>query len=275
MTDIAFERAGSGEPLVLIHGTGGSRGVWAPVRGILERERDVIAIDLPGHGESPAAPPHMAPTPPGYAHVLAGFLGELGLEDAHLAGNSVGGWTALELAKLGRARSVVALGPAGLWEVNPRSAYWSLRLDRVGAKRFRRPLEAALSTRAGRIALLGQSFGRPWRVPADAAIETIRAFGRTRGFREHLELTSRIRFEGGRRIEVPVTVAFGTRERLIPRKGRLRGELPAHTLWIELQGCGHVPMWDDPELVARTILDGGATAAAPAAAGDAAGLSRG
>jgi pimeloyl-ACP methyl ester carboxylesterase len=256
MTGIAFDRAGSGEPLLLIHGTGGVRGVWAPVRSRLERERDVIAVDLPGHGESPLAPPHILPAPPGYAHVLAGLLDELGLEQAHVAGNSVGGWTALELAKLGRARSVVAFGPAGLWRRNPRSSYWSLRLDRLGAERFRRPLEAALGTRAGRVALMGQSFGRPWRVPADAAIETIRAFGRTRGFREHLEATSSTRFTGGHEIEAPVTVAFGARERLIPRKGRLRDELPAHTRWIELAGCGHVPMWDDPDLVARTILEG-------------------
>ena len=57
-------------------------------------------------------------------------------------------------------------------------------------------------------------------------------------------------------IDVPVTVAFGERERLIPKSGRLRDELPAHTRWIELGGCGHVPTWDDPALVARTILEG-------------------
>jgi pimeloyl-ACP methyl ester carboxylesterase len=188
--------------------------------------------------------------------VLAGFLDELGLEDAHVAGNSVGGWTALELAKLGRARSVVAFGPAGLWQRGPRSSYWSLRLDRLGAERFGGALEAALRTRAGRIALMGQSFARPWRIPADAAVETIRAFGRTRGFRTHLEMTSSIRFQDGQEIDVPVTIAFGTRERLIPRKGRLRDELPAHTRWIDLEGCGHVPMWDDPDLVAQTILEG-------------------
>jgi pimeloyl-ACP methyl ester carboxylesterase len=258
MTDIAFDRAGSGEPLVLIHGTGGSRAVWAAVRSRLERERDVIAVDLPGHGESPLTPRHIAPAPPGYARVLAGLLDDLGIEQAHLAGNSVGGWTALELAKLGRARSVVAIGPAGLWEVSPRSSYWSLRLDRVMAVRFADALARGLRSRAGRTVLMGQTFGRPWKVPPDAAAETIRTFGATRGFREHLELTTRIRFEQGQAIDVPVTAAFGTRERLIPRKGRLRDELPAHMRWIDLEGCGHVPMWDDPDLVARTILEGAA-----------------
>jgi pimeloyl-ACP methyl ester carboxylesterase len=268
MSDIAFERGGSGEPLVLIHGTGSSRAVWKPVRSRLERERDVIAVDLPGHGESPLAPWHIAPAPPGYARILVGFLDDLDIEQAHLAGNSVGGWTALELAKLGRARSVVAIGPAGLWEVSPRSSYWSLRLDRFGARRLDAALTRALRTRAGRIALMGQVVGRPQQLPPDDAIEMIRTMGRTRGFREHLELTTRLRFEGGHEIRVPVTVAFGTRERLLPRKGRLRGELPPHTRWIDLEGCGHVPMWDDPELVARTILEAASVGeAAPAPVG--------
>ena len=255
MTDIAHERAGSGEPLVLIHGTGSSRAVWGPVRSVLEREFDVIALDLPGHGESPLAPPHIAPAPPGYARVLADFLDGLGIERAHLVGNSVGGWTSLELAKLGRARSVLALGPAGLWEVSPRSAYWSLRIDRLGSKHLDRPLAAALRTRAGRVALLAQTVGRPWRMPAEDAVEMIRGMGRVRGFREHLDLTTRLRFENGHDIDVPVTVAWGARERLLPKKGRLRGELPAHTRWIELEGCGHVPTWDDPELVVRAIRE--------------------
>jgi pimeloyl-ACP methyl ester carboxylesterase len=254
---MSFERAGSGEPLVLIHGTGSSRKTWAPVLPALTAERDVIAVDLPGHGESPLAPAEVQPTPFGYASVLARFLDDLGIDSAHVAGNSVGGWTALELAKLGRARSVVALAPAGLWRrhnpTSSRLSLWTMR--RVS------PPAILLRTPVGRTVLLGQTFGRPWRVPANVAVDIARTFRETRGFDEHLAATSRTRFTGGKAIGVPVTVAFGKRERLIPRRGRRGGELPAQTRWLELAGCGHVPMWDDPPLVARTILEGTGTAA--------------
>src|SRR5256886_844180 len=90
---VVFARRGAGEPLLLIHGTGGSRSHWRPVVDLLAPHRDLVLVDLPGHGESdppPAGTPH---TPIGYAQVLARLLDELGLDSAHAAGNSVGGWT--------------------------------------------------------------------------------------------------------------------------------------------------------------------------------------
>lgn len=253
----ARDRTGAGEPLVLIHGTGSSRKVWAPVTELLAAERDVIAVDLPGHGDSPDNPAGSTPNPIGYAELLGGFLDDLGLERVHLAGNSVGGWTSLELAKNGRALSVVALGPAGLWRGrNPRRASGSLRMSRALS-----PLGVAigrvgLRSAVGRTLMLGQMFGRPAKLPYDAAMDAIRGIRDMRGFDEHLEATGSTQFKGGGAIDVPVTVAFGERERLIPKSGRLRDELPAHTRWIELPGCGHVPTWDDPRLIARTILEG-------------------
>src|SRR5215212_1454183 len=112
---VAIERHGSGEPLLLIHGTGGSRLVWRSVVDLLTPHREVLLVDLPGHAESDPPPDGVPHTPIGYAPLLAGVLDEIGFDMAHVAGNSVGGWTALELAKLGRARSVVALAPAGMW----------------------------------------------------------------------------------------------------------------------------------------------------------------
>ena len=55
-SSLAFDRTGQGEALLLLHGTGSSRGVWKPVIPLLGRERDVIAVDLPGHGGSPLVP---------------------------------------------------------------------------------------------------------------------------------------------------------------------------------------------------------------------------
>jgi pimeloyl-ACP methyl ester carboxylesterase len=256
---ISYDRIGTGEPLVLVHGTGSSRKVWAPVLDALAAERDVINVDLPGHGQSPLVP-EQPPTPIGYARVVAALLDELGIAKAHAVGNSVGGWTALELAKLGRASSVVALAPAGLWVKNPPRARVSLRMSHAASPLMARVGPVVFRPAPLRAALLGQMFGRPTRVPVADAVESARGMANTRGFNDHLKQTSQSRFEGGASIDVPVTVAYGTRERLIPKSARMRDELPEQTRWVELEGCGHVPTWDDPWLVTRTILDGSAPA---------------
>ena len=127
---LAYQRAGNGEPLLLLHGTGGSLRHWAPLWSILAAQRALVAVDLPGHGNSDPPPNDGDHTPVGYAATLADFLDRLGIGTAHVAGPSVGGWTALELAKLGRARSVVAIAPAGLW------AQHDLDLPRFGGVRL-------------------------------------------------------------------------------------------------------------------------------------------
>ena len=127
---LAYQRAGNGEPLLLLHGTGGSLRHWAPLWSILAAQRALVAVDLPGHGNSDPPPNDGDHTPVGYAATLADFLDRLGIGTAHVAGPSVGGWTALELAKLGRAPSVVAIAPGGLW------AQHDLDLPRFGGVRL-------------------------------------------------------------------------------------------------------------------------------------------
>jgi pimeloyl-ACP methyl ester carboxylesterase len=251
---IAFERSGEGPPLLLIHANGMSRAAWKPVLPMLRREREVIVIDLPGHGDSPPVPSHISPAPPGIAVLLAELLDALGVERAHVAGNSLGGWTALELARRGRALSVVALGPAGLWEHGPIKPVIALSLAHRGARRWPALARRAVRTRAGRQVLFRHFIGDPGRVPPDDAATLVEALGRASGFHALLVGTHMGRFAGGRGIEVPVSVVFGQCDRTVPASARRRDELPAHTRWHEPPRLGHVPMWDDPELVAQLIL---------------------
>ncbi len=255
---LSYERRGSGEPLLLIHGAGSHRRAWDPVLDRLAVERDAITVDLPGHGDSPLMEKVTSPTPANFARLMAAFLRELGIESAHVAGNSSGGWTALEMAKLGHARSVTALSPAGLWNKGtPRQIIWAFRLSHVLARRLGRAAPLLLATGSGRTLLLSQFFGRPWQIPADAAVGSVRNFACSPGLWPHIKATSKERFSGGREIEVPVTVAWGSREiLLLAGQARLRKELPPQTRWIPLPGCGHVPTYDDPALVARVILEG-------------------
>jgi len=256
---VALERRGAGEPLLLIHGTGGSRSHWGPVADLLATQRELVLVDLPGHGESDPLREGIPHTPIGYAQVLVELLDELGMDSVHAAGNSVGGWTALELAKLGRARSAVAISPAGLW---PKRDPWrctvqlssQYRLGRLFSPLVPRLMRSGL----GRTLLLRGTVAKPRQMPAEAAIDMATTFAETQSFRAHLAATRRERFRDGQGIDAPVVVAWGDKDRLIPAKARRRDELPAHTRFVTLPDCGHSPMWDDPELVARTILEASA-----------------
>ena len=139
-----FERSGSGEPLILLHGIGGELCVWEPVLEPLARRMDVIAVDLPGFGRSPALSEGVMPTPFALADAIAGLMAELGIDSAHVAGNSLGGWVALELGKTDRARSVTALCPAGLWGAPLRRAGAPAR---GGAQQLARGLRPVLPLR--------------------------------------------------------------------------------------------------------------------------------
>jgi pimeloyl-ACP methyl ester carboxylesterase len=236
---------------VLLHALGADRQMWEPVRGALAAERDVLALDLPGFGGSPPLT-GVAPTPAALAGAVARFLGEeLGLDGVHVAGNSLGGWVALELALAGRARTVTAIAPAGLWPE-------PLVARRGGARAVARaalPIAGALvrTARGRRLALAG-SVAHPERVPPAAAAHLIRAYATAPGFEAVDHAMRAGRFLGLADLRVPTTLAWPSDDRLVSRPRRL----PADVDSVVLDGCGHVPTWDDPEQVARVLLRGSA-----------------
>ena len=108
---LAMTRIGAGEPLLLIHPLGADRSVWDPVLGNLSVDHDCVAVDMPGFGDSPELPVDVRATPTAIAASAVATLDALGLDSAHIAGISLGGWVALELGKTGRARSVQQSAP--------------------------------------------------------------------------------------------------------------------------------------------------------------------
>ena len=110
---LGYDRLGHGSPLVLLHPLGADRRVWDPVLQRVAEHRAVVAVDLPGFCDSP--PLRDTPTPRALAESVAAFLESIGVARPHVAGNSLGGWVALELALGGRVRSATAIAPAGLW----------------------------------------------------------------------------------------------------------------------------------------------------------------
>lgn len=250
-------RGGSGEPLVLIHGIGSSWEAWLPVLPGLEAHHDVLAIDLPGFGDSSPLASGVQPTVAALTDAVERHLDAAGLERPHLAGNSLGGWIALELARRGRGHSVVALSPAGMWTSREAGyARAALRSTYAAARRLRPRAELLTRSAAGRVAVFSLVSSRPWRIEPDQARRALEALGGTDAFLDTLYHSISGRAEGLDQIRVPVTVAWGSRDRLLlPRQGpRFARAIPDATL-RPLPGAGHVPMWDDPELVGRAIAE--------------------
>ncbi|WP_162832992.1 alpha/beta fold hydrolase [Streptomyces sp. CB09001] len=263
---LAYARVGAGEPLLLLHGIGHHRQAWDPVVDVLATERDVIAVDLPGFGESSALPPGLPHDLPTTSAVLGAFCASLGLDRPHVAGNSLGGLLALELGRENLVRSVTALSPAGFWtQAERRYAFGVLMGMRRTARSLPLPLVERLSrTAVGRTALTSTIYARPGRRSPEAVVAETLALARAEGFTQTLRAGRSVLFTD----DVPgvhVTVAWGDRDRLLlPRQGiRAKRAIPRARL-VRLPGCGHVPMNDDPALVARVLLDGSRTQSARA-----------
>jgi len=253
---INHRREGAGPPVVLLHGVGHHWQGWRPVMELLTGEFDVLACDSPGFGASAPLPSGIEPTIPAYADAFEWFFAELGLERPHVAGNSMGGAIALELARRRAIRSAVAIAPAGFWNgPELRFCQLSLRALAQTPKLARPAVEALTRTRAGRVALFFQTFGFPTRLPVQEAIGTLRDAWASPAMSSVLDAFGSYRFEAPQEIRsVPVTVAWGNRDRLLPYRlqaPRARRMLP-QAEHVTL-GAGHVPFYDDPPAVAAVI----------------------
>ena len=249
---LAHDRSGEGPPLVLLHGIGMSRTVWRPVVPLLAREREVIAVDMPGFGESPPGPQTLG----GLADAVAAFAASLGIDRPHVAGNSLGGGVALALGAAGRARSVCAISPVG-FATRREHAYGRavLTLTRLLA-----PATPVLAgPRIARAVSGAHVSARPWRIPREDVLQ----WGRAAAGAPSYWALLRADWEA----EAPAcatTIAWGERDRLLifsrqfPRAQR---RLPS-ARHVVLRGCGHVPTWDDPEQVAQVLLEASAIGAA-------------
>jgi pimeloyl-ACP methyl ester carboxylesterase len=255
MPSLAFDQAGSGPPLVLIHGLASSRRCWDLVTDDLARDFTVFAIDLPGHGDSGPIPGQTVTPATELARAVGAFLDQRGIDRAHLVGNSLGGWTALEAAADGRAASVTALCPAGLWEPL-RKPMAAIQFNRRAALRLRPVVPTLMRLAPLRRALMRTGAERTATVPYAVAVDAARAQADAQGFDQAHDGALHRRFERATSIpaDVPVTIAFGDNDRLLPAPRFQQRELaPAHARWDVLWHCGHAPMWDVPSLTTQLV----------------------
>lgn len=241
-------------PLVLLHGVTGSGRIWQDVVPLLSGQHDVHTPTLPGHRGGPAIQRRPA-TIGELVDAVEHYLDEHGLAKPHLAGNSLGGWVSIELARRGRAASVCALSPAGFWwdaKSHDRVA-GHINRTRTLARILRPATPLALRSAIGRRLGLRDVACHGERLTA-ARVQEIADIADDSTFMD--DYTPHEQVAPLDPLPCPITLAWSQFDRLVPAEtyGRTaRERLPGAT-WVLLPGVGHIPMIDDPELVARTIL---------------------
>jgi len=251
-------RAGRGTPLVLLHGASMSWRAWRPVLPFLTGRHDVFVPTLAGHRGAVALRPDATPNMDAVVDALCGQMDEAGIETAHLAGNSLGGWVALELARRGRARSVIGFSPAGAWR-SRRDLVRLIGLFRVARAVLGAPAIGPL-VRESALRTIGmrRAFGHPTRIPVEDVrgmlADMLDCEMLTRLFSGEVAVSSLRPFDVAL---CPVKIAWSQWDHVIPyrRYGRPLAELVPGAEFTVLRGVGHVPMYDDPRLVARTVLE--------------------
>ncbi|MFD1872125.1 alpha/beta fold hydrolase [Hymenobacter bucti] len=256
--EMNYVRRGAGKPLLLLHGIGGSWRSWQTVLDGLVAERDVIAVDLPGFGDTP---PLTGPVTIGtLADAVTTFLLRHDLLGIDVVGSSMGARLVLELARRGGVvGAVVSLDPGGFWQGWQVPVFYHSVGMSVKLLRAVQPIMPALTGNVlTRSLLLAQFSAHPWRVPAQAALDELRGYAKSPSFEELLtDLVYGAEQRGAPRhaIKAPLVIGWGRQDRVCwpGQSARALAKFPdARLYWFEQ--CGHLPQWDQPAETIRLIL---------------------
>jgi pimeloyl-ACP methyl ester carboxylesterase len=250
-------RRGSGSPLLLVHGLGAGWRSWQPILDELAAHREVIAVDLPGFGETP--PMDGAVSIATLTDSVEEFIREQGLDEVATAGQSMGGRIVLELARRGVGGDAVALDPGGFWTDRELAFFGAtLRPSISLVSALRAALPGLLGNPVTRTALLVQFSARPWALAPQTVLPDLRGLADAPATGPAMDaLTKGPKQAGAPAGTVPgrVTIGWGRRDRVtLPRQARRAlAAFPDATLhWFE--HCGHFPQWDAPKDAIRLIL---------------------
>ena len=244
------ERHGAGPPLLLLHGLGGSRHSFDPILAELSADREVIAVDLPGFGETPEL---VGPaTIPAYADAIAAFLREQDLLGVDVVGSSMGARLALELARRGGlVGKVVAMDPGGFWAPGQKRFFRISVGASAGLLKVVKPaLPVLMNNPVTRTALLAQFSARPWALDRETVLPELVGFASAPAVRPALRgLVDGPEQEGAPAgsVDAPMLIMWGRKDKVtLPSQAKRATELfpDARLQWIEK--CGHFPHWDQP-----------------------------
>lgn len=247
---------GAGRNLLLVHGLGGSWQSWNTIMGPLSAERTVIAIDLPGHGATPAD--HDSGTFAGLVGSVERYIADEGLERVDVVGSSMGARIVLELARRGRVGNVVALDPGGFWRGWERTFFKTTIGVSGRLVRAIRPFLPALSKNAAsRTALLAQLSARPWALDPTVVAKELESLSNTPTFDALVRDLANGPEQAGPAADPAcrILIGWGRHDRLcLPQQAaRAKAAFPSADLhWFE--ASGHFPMWDQPDETVAVIL---------------------
>jgi pimeloyl-ACP methyl ester carboxylesterase len=242
--------------LVLVHGLGSAGSIWKPLMPQLLEVFTVYAIDLPGHGDAPLIEGEEM-DPRSLAKSIVDYMvSEMGVESMHVAGNSLGGWIALEMAAVApdNVVSVTALAPAGLWHESPPRKFPPSLDARILAKISQHFMKTAY-----RIPLLKaigyKKITHLWReLSFESCRDSVIAMARSKGYMPMWHGANGRRFESVVPEKVKLSVIFGDYDRTLPVEvAQEKSVAPAHSRWIVVDNCAHVIMWNYPQLTVDLI----------------------
>ncbi len=257
MQRLSHSITGSGSPLLLIHGMGSASTAWKLIQNELANSYKVVTVDLPGHGDTPLIKGQPM-DPHSLALAVLSEMSELGIEEFHVVGNSLGGWVALEIASASpeRVMSVIGLAPAGLW-LNPYNVrYPATALARFLARSTSKFAPTALHFEAARKLGFSDVSPRWHEFSYDLCLDAVNAMARADGYYPAWDGMLMKRFDGKIPEDIPVTIIFGDSDRTLPATTcQERSIAPAHAKWIIFPDTGHAPMWDSPQDVIAAIRE--------------------
>ena len=244
---------------MLLHGFLDTWRVWELVLPALERRHDVLAVTLAGHA---GGPPIQGEITDGVlADAVERAMDEAGFATAHVAGNSLGGYVALQLAARDRARTVVALAPVGGWARGDDSYEQTLRLQAElleGMKAAAPYADAIVATPEGRRRATRLTTIRYEHIPAELLADQLRSGASCEAAAALIAHALRAGWSvDAERIACPVRIVWGAEDRLLPwprAAARYLHDWLPNADWIELNGVGHCPQLDVPLETAQLIL---------------------
>jgi len=257
MRATASHRVGSGPPLVLLHGFLDTWRTWELALPALARRHDVLALTLAGHAGGPPIEGELSEA--ALPDAVETTLDDAGIERAHFAGNSLGGFVALQLAARGRAESVVALAPAGGWNDDSYLATLDLQAALAEQARNLAPYaDAIVATPEGRRRATQLITTNYEHIPPELLADQLRGVAGCTDAARMIESARTADWAlDAERITCPVRIVWGTDDKLLPWPSaavRYRTEWLPHADWVELDGVGHCPQLDVPLETAQLIL---------------------
>jgi pimeloyl-ACP methyl ester carboxylesterase len=250
-------RRGAGKPLVLVHGLGSSLRNWDPIVSALAAQREVVAVDLPGFGQTPPLPGEV--TIQTLSDAVSDFLHNEDLAAADIVGSSMGARMVVELARRGHRGSAVALDPGGFWSDRQKAVFGTTVKASVALVRTIQPLLPVLTANpVTRTALLAQFSHKPWKLPQDLVLTELRGFDHSPSLDEALRSLVKGPDQQGApagTLAGRLVIGWGRQDKVtLPSQARKAQELfpDASLHWFD--SCGHFPHWDQPEQTVQMIL---------------------